>query len=289
MGLENKTGLQLRSLIKKSGELELSLVKVPIPEPAADEVVVRVEATPINPSDLGLLLGAADLKTAKLSGTNDVPVVIATVPESAMKAMAGRLDASMPVGNEGAGVVVKAGASDAAQTLLGKTVAMIGGAMYAQYRCLKAADCLVLAAGTTPTEGASCFVNPLTSLGMVETMRREGHKALVHTAAASNLGQMLNKICLKDQVALVNIVRTSQQEDIATNMPGEVARTSTFALSNVTTSFVLALADKGLRRSLNEDLHLRDGLNVHNGRITYRAVADALKLPYTDANQVLRI
>jgi len=111
----------------------------------------------------------------------------------------------------------------------------------------------------------------------------------VHTAAASNLGQMLNKICLKDQVALVNIVRTSQQEDIATNMPGEVARTSTFALSNVTTSFVLALADKGLRRSLNEDLHLRDGLNVHNGRITYRAVADALKLPYTDANQVLRI
>ena len=289
MGLENKTGLQLRSLIKKSGELELSLVKVPIPEPAADEVVVRVEATPINPSDLGLLLGAADLKTAKLSGTNDVPVVIATVPEFAMKAMAGRLDASMPVGNEGAGVVVKAGASDAAQTLLGKTVAMIGGAMYAQYRCLKAADCLVLAAGTTPTEGASCFVNPLTSLGMVETMRREGHKALVHTAAASNLGQMLNKICLKDQVALVNIVRTSQQEDIATNMPGEVARTSTFALSNVTTSFVLALADKGLRRSLNEDLHLRDGLNVHNGRITYRAVADALKLPYTDANQVLRI
>ncbi len=276
-------------MIKKSGELELSLVKVPIPEPAADEVVVRVEATPINPSDLGLLLGAADLKTAKLSGTNDVPVVIATVHESAMKAMAGRLDASMPVGNEGAGVVVKAGASDAAQTLLGKTVAMIGGAMYAQYRCLKAADCLVLAAGTTPTEGASCFVNPLTSLGMVETMRREGHKALVHTAAASNLGQMLNKICLKDQVALVNIVRTSQQEDIATNMPGEVARTSTFALSNVTTSFVLALADKGLRRALNEDLHLRDGLNVHNGRITYRAVADALKLPYTDANQVLRI
>ncbi len=289
MDFESKTGLQLRSLIKKSGELELSLVKIAIPEPAADEVVVRVEATPINPSDLGLLLGAADLKTAKLSGTNDVPVVIATVPESAMKAMAGRLDASMPVGNEGAGVVVKAGASDAAQTLLGKTVAMIGGAMYAQYRCLKAADCLVLAAGTTPTEGASCFVNPLTSLGMVETMRREGHKALVHTAAASNLGQMLNKICLKDQVALVNIVRTSQQEDIATNMPGEVARTSTFALSNVTTSFVLALADKGLRRSLNEDLHLRDGLNVHNGRITYRAVADALKLPYTDANQVLRI
>jgi len=154
MGIENKTVLQLRSLIKKSGELELSLVKVAIPEPAADEVVVRVEATPINPSDIGLLLGAADVKTAKFLGTSDAPVVTATVPESAMKAMAGRLDESMPVGNEGAGVVVKAGASDAAQTLLGKTVAMIGGAMYAQYRCLKAADCLVLPAGTTPTEGA---------------------------------------------------------------------------------------------------------------------------------------
>ncbi len=194
MSFEEKIGLQLRSLIKKTGELELSLAKAAIPEPAADEVVVRVEASPINPSDLGLLLGAADLKTAKFMGTSNAPVVTATVPESAMKAMAGRLDESMPVGNEGAGVVVKAGASDAAQALLGKTVAMIGGGMYAQFRCLKAADCLVLPPGTTPTEGASWFVNPLTSLGMVETMRREGHKALVHTAAASNLGQMLNKI-----------------------------------------------------------------------------------------------
>jgi NADPH:quinone reductase-like Zn-dependent oxidoreductase len=211
---EDKTGLQLRSLIKKSGELELSLVKVAIPEPAADEVVVRVEAAPINPSDLGLLLGSADVATARLSGTSDAPVVVATVPDSAMKAMAGRLDESMPVGNEGAGVVIKAGASDTARMLLGSTVAMIGGAMYAQYRCLKAANCLVLPAGTTSAEGASCFVNPMTSLGMVETMRMEGHKALVHTAAASNLGQMLNRICLKDGVGLVNIVRNPQQEDL---------------------------------------------------------------------------
>ena len=214
MELENKVGLQLRSLIKKNGELELSLVKVAIPEPAADEVIVRVEAAPINPSDLGLLLGAADVATAKLSGTSDAPVVMATVPGAAMKAMAGRLDESMPVGNEGAGVVVRAGASDTAQTLLGRTVAMIGGAMYAQYRCLKAADCLVLPSGTTSAEGASCFVNPMTSLGMVATMRMEGHKALVHTAAASNLGQMLNRICLKDGVGLVNIVRNPHQEDL---------------------------------------------------------------------------
>jgi NADPH:quinone reductase-like Zn-dependent oxidoreductase len=214
MSADTKTGLQLRSLIKKSGELEISLVNVPIPEPGPDEVVVRVEASPINPSDLGLLVGAADMSTAKASGTKDSPVVTAKVPEAAMRAMAGRLDESMPVGNEGAGVVIKTGSSDAAKALMGKTVAMIGGAMYAQYRCLKVAECLPLPAGTTPAEGASCFVNPLTALGMTETMRREGHKALVHTAAASNLGQMLNKICLKDGIGLVNIVRSAEQADI---------------------------------------------------------------------------
>src|SRR5437879_2505319 len=211
---DGKTGLQLRSLIKKRGELEISLLNVATPEPAADEVVVRVEATPINPSDLGLLIGAADMTTAKASGTRQQPVILAKVPEAAMRAMAGRLDESMPVGNEGAGVVVKTGSSDAAKALMGKTVAMIGGAMYSQYRCLKVSECLPLPAGITPAEGASCFVNPLTALGMTETMRREGHKALVHTAAASNLGQMLNKICLKDGIGLVNIVRSQEQADI---------------------------------------------------------------------------
>lgn len=211
MGFE---GLQLRSLIKKSGELELSLAKVKIPEPAADEVIVRVEGSPINPSDLGLLVGTADMTTAKSSGAGDSVVVTASVPEPLMKAMAGRLDESMPVGNEGAGVVVAAGSSGRAQAMMGKMVAMIGGAMYAQYRCIKAADCMVLPDGTTAAEGASSFVNPLTALGMTETMRREGHKALVHTAAASNLGQMLNKICIKDGIGLVNIVRSTEQADI---------------------------------------------------------------------------
>jgi NADPH:quinone reductase len=214
MSTDGKSGLQLRSLIKKSGELEISLQNIPTPEPSADEVVVRVEATPINPSDLGLLVGAADMTTAKASGTKEAPVITAKVPEAAMRAMAGRLDQSMPVGNEGAGVVIKTGSSDAAKALMGKTVAMIGGAMYAQYRTIRAADCLVLPQGTTPAEGASCFVNPLTSLGMVETMRREDHKALVHTAAASNLGQMLNKICIKDGIPLVNIVRKADQAEI---------------------------------------------------------------------------
>ncbi|TYO65726.1 NADH oxidase [Bradyrhizobium hipponense] len=211
---DGNNGLQLRSLIKKSGELEISLVDVPTPEPGPDEVVVHVEAAPINPSDLGLLVGAADMSTAKVSGTKESPVITAKVPEGAMRAMAGRLDESMPVGNEGAGVVIKTGSSDAAKALMGKTVAMIGGAMYTQYRTLKARDCQPLPAGTTAAEGASWFVNPLTALGMTETMRREGHKALVHTAAASNLGQMLNKICIKDGIPLVNIVRSKEQADI---------------------------------------------------------------------------
>jgi NADPH:quinone reductase-like Zn-dependent oxidoreductase len=211
---QQPSGLQLRSLIKTSGELEISLLNVPTPEPKPDEVVVRVEASPINPSDLGLLTGAADLSTAKASGTKDAPIVTAKVPEGAMKSMAGRLDESMPVGNEGAGVVIATGSSDAAKALMGKTVSMIGGAMYAQYRTLRVNECMPLPAGTTAAEGASWFVNPLTALGMTETMRREGHKALVHTAAASNLGQMLNKICLKDGIGLVNIVRSQEQADL---------------------------------------------------------------------------
>jgi len=200
-------------LAKRTGELELSLLRVPVPDPHTDEVLVRIEASPLNPSDLGLLFGAADMTTAVYSGTADHPVVTATIPPARMSAVAARLDQSMPVGNEGAGVVIAAGASGEAQALLGKTVALIGGAMYSQYRIMKAEQCLVLPEGTTPAEGASCFVNPLTALGMVETMKREGHKALVHTAAASNLGQMLNKLCLKDGIGLVNIVRSQEQED----------------------------------------------------------------------------
>jgi NADPH:quinone reductase-like Zn-dependent oxidoreductase len=204
-------GLQLRSLIRKSGELELSLARVAIPEPTEDQVVVKVEATPINPSDLGLLLGPADMSQARTSGSGADTRVTAPVAASALPFLAARLDQAMPVGNEGAGTVVKAGSSPAAQALMGKTVSMVGGAMYAQYRVLKATDCQPLPAGTTAAEGASWFVNPLTALGMTETMKREGHKALVHTAAASNLGQMLSKICQKDGIPLVNIVRKPEQ------------------------------------------------------------------------------
>lgn len=205
------SGRQLRSLISKDGTLELSLAKVDVPEPGPDQVVVRVEASPINPSDLGLLLGPADMATFKSSGSGESVKVTAKVPAASLPFLATRLGESMPVGNEGAGTVIKAGSSEAAQALKGKTVSMVGGSMYAQYRLLNARDCQPLPAGTTAAEGASWFVNPLTALGMTETMKREGHKALVHTAAASNLGQMLNKICNEDGIGLVNIVRSAEQ------------------------------------------------------------------------------
>jgi NADPH:quinone reductase len=208
------TGLQLRSLIRKSGELEVFLADVEVPPPAPNEVVVRIEAAPINPSDLGLLFGPANMSGARQTGTAEKPAVTADVSPAAVAALAGRVDQALPVGNEGAGTVVAAGESQAAQALLGKTVALIGGAMYAQYRTANAEDCLVLPEGATAADGASCFVNPLTALGMVETMRREGHTALVHTAAASNLGQMLNRICLKESIGLVNIVRSTAQEEL---------------------------------------------------------------------------
>jgi NADPH:quinone reductase len=206
--------LQLRSLAKSNGEMELSLVSTSIPPPGADEILVRIDAAPINPSDLGLLLANADWSHARVSGTADHPTVTTDLSPNAVQAMKARIDISMPVGNEGAGRIIEGGSSQAAQALVGKTVAVLGGAMYAQYRCVNVNQCLVLPEGTTAADGASCFVNPLTALGMVGTMRREGHKALVHTAAASNLGQMLNRLCLADHVGLVNIVRKQEQEEL---------------------------------------------------------------------------
>ena len=205
-------GLELRSTVTGDGVLRLDLEQVTAPEPGPDEVTVRVEASPINPSDLGLLIGPADLSTMRVTGTPDRPGLAFTVPQASMPAMSARLGQSMPVGNEGAGTVVRAGAN--MQSMLGKRVGMLGGAMYTQFRTLPAHGCIVLPDGASAADGASMFVNPLTALAMVETMRREGHRALVHTAAASNLGQMLNRICLADGIGLVNVVRSQQQADI---------------------------------------------------------------------------
>ncbi len=206
--------LQLRSLVKADQTVELFLETVEVPAPGPGEVLVRIEASPINPSDLGLLLAGADASAAVQSGSADRPVVTLPLPAAAMRAAKGRLGLPMPVGNEGAGTVVAAGASAAAGALLGKMVAVAGGAMYAQYRCVDASLCLEMPAGTRAVDGASSFVNPMTALGMVETMRLENHVALAHTAAASNLGQMLSRLCIAEQIPLVNIVRRPEQEEL---------------------------------------------------------------------------
>jgi NADPH:quinone reductase len=206
--------LQLRTLVTTSQTVELSLAEVSVPAPEPHEVVVRVEAAPINPSDLGMLFAGADLSRVTAAGTPARPVVTVPLPAGAARAAAARAGQSLPAGNEGAGTVVAAGSSDAARALLGKVVAVAGGAMYAQYRCVAAAACLELPAGARAADGAAAFVNPLTALGMVETMRMEGHAALVHTAAASNLGQMLNRLCIEEQIPLVSIVRSAAQADL---------------------------------------------------------------------------
>ncbi|GAB3022571.1 zinc-binding dehydrogenase [Mycobacterium bourgelatii] len=221
------SALELRSLVTSDGTLELSLHDVPVPVPGDNEVLVRVEASPINPSDLGLLVASADLSKATVAGTPERPVVTAPVAEATLGALSARFGQSLPVGIEGAGTVVAAGSSAAAQALIGKKVAAAGGGMYAQYRAIDASACLVLPDGATAGDGASSFVNPLTSLGMTETMRREGHSALVHTAAASNLGQMLVKICQKDGIPLVNIVRKPEQVDLLKSLGAEHVLNST--------------------------------------------------------------
>ncbi|MDE2988723.1 MAG: zinc-binding dehydrogenase [Chloroflexota bacterium] len=205
---------QIRSKVTSDGQLVLSLDDAEVPPPGPDEVILRVEASPINPSDLGLLIGPADMSRAQVSGPPENPVVTAPIAPGLLSSQSDRFDMSLPAGNEGAGVVVEAGSSDAAQALLGKTVAVIAREMYAQYRLVKVGQCLELREGTTPEQGASCFVNPLTVLGMVETMRLEGHTALVHTAAASNLGQMLQKVCNNESIELVNVVRRPEHVEL---------------------------------------------------------------------------
>lgn len=206
---DDLTTLELRSTATSGGRLELALVEVPVAAPGDGQIVVRVEATPINPSDLGLLLGPADLSTLTAGGSGGRPTLSAAIPPRAMAGVQSRLDQSMPVGNEGAGTVVAAGAG--AEHLLGKLVGMSGGGMYTRLRKLPAAAVNLLPEGASAADGASMFVNPLTALGFTETMKAEGHQAIVHTAAASNLGQMLNRICLKDGIPLISIVRSEAQ------------------------------------------------------------------------------
>lgn len=207
----NSTYLQMFSTVTEDGELRMELVEQETPTPGSNEILVRVEATPINPSDHGVMFGWSDMSRASSTGTDKETVLTAPVPEQGMRAMKARVGQSLPVGNEGAGTVVATGDSELAKSLEGKVVAIMGGGMYGEYRCVDASIALPLLDGHTAKDGASSFVNPLTALSMIETMKLEDHTALVHTAAASNLGLMLNRICQADGVELVNIVRKEEQ------------------------------------------------------------------------------
>ena len=213
-----KTYMQMFSTLSTEGVLKMELIEQQMPAPKPNQVIVRVEASPINPSDLGVMFGMASMGEATSAGAGKDIVLSAPVSAQGMRVMKARIGAPLPVGNEGAGTVVAAGDSDTAQSLMGKVVAVMGGGMYGQYRCVDAATCMPLLPGDTAKDGASSFVNPLTALSMLETMRMEGHTALVHTAAASNLGQMLNRICQADKVELVNIVRNKSQAQMLKDM-----------------------------------------------------------------------
>ena len=206
------SNLELRSTVTSDGTLRITLDPVPVRAPEAGELLVRLEAAPINPSDLGLLYGPADMQTLTVEGSGEARALTAKIPQAAMAPLAARFDQSMPVGNEGAGLVIEAGPD--LGDMVGKRVAMIGGAMYAQLRLIRAESCIVLPEGATSAQGASLFVNPLTALGFTETMRAEGHSAIVHAPGASNLGQMLVRICQEDGIGLVSIVRSRQQADL---------------------------------------------------------------------------
>ncbi len=285
MSNEPIQSVELRSVVTSQGQLVLSLETVTVALPGPNEVVVQVQAAPINPSDLGLLLGPADMATLEASGTPQSPILTATIPQNRMGMMKPRLDQSLAVGNEGAGLVVQAGEN--VQDMLGKSVGMFGGSMYATHRKLAARDCIVLPEGATVADGASMFVNPLTALAMVETMKREGHTALVHTAAASNLGQMLNKICLADDVALVNIVRSPQQAKILTDIGAkyvvdssaegfQAALTDAVAATNATMAFDAI----GGGRLANSILHAMEAAANRNAKEYSRYGSSTFKQVY---------
>ena len=240
--MSEQNSKEIRSKVTEDGEIEISIATVKKPTPAEDEVLIRVEAAPINPSDLGLLLSfAADLSSIRVSGDGDQTVTSMKIHPALMNAMKPRLGQSMPVGNEGAGVVEDAGAN--AEELIGKTVGLAGGAMYSQYRCVPASSCLVMNDGTSYKEAASSFVNPLTALAFIETMKMEKHSAIVHTAAASNLGQMLVKICKDDNIPLINIVRKTEQEKILKDLGAKyVCNTGD---SDFTENLIAALVETG--------------------------------------------
>jgi NADPH:quinone reductase-like Zn-dependent oxidoreductase len=222
-----QTNTIMLTQVNADATLEIFFERRAMPVPKPHEVLVKVQATPINPSDLGLLFGAADVATCVATERNNMPSLRAQIPEAGMRAMQGRVGEALPIGNEGCGIVVAAGDSPEAQAMIGKMVALIGGEIYAEYRCLPAQMCMVLPDGTNPQQGASCFVNPLTSLAFTEVMKRDGYSGIIHAAAASNLGQMLVKICKADAIPLINIVRNAEQASLLRSIGAEYVLDST--------------------------------------------------------------
>lgn len=203
------TGKQIFTTLEANGTLTVEIAETNFPQPGPSQVLVRMEAAPINPSDLALLFATADLENAEFSPGK----VVATMREPFLSGAKGRHGQRLPVGNEGAGTVIAAGDSPAAQALMGQRVACVPGTAFAQYALAEVAMCLPLG-DISSEEGASAFVNPMTALGFVETAKMEGHSAIIHLAAASNLGQMLNRICLEDGMDLINVVRKQEQADL---------------------------------------------------------------------------
>jgi len=203
------TGKQLFTTLTADGKLTLEITEETFPEPTGNQVLVKMEAAPINPSDLAILTSAADFENADYSPGK----VVADMPEPFLSGQKGRHGQRLPAGNEGAGEVIATGASDMAKALMGQRVACVPGNAFSQYALADAMMCLPLGEHSSEV-GASSFVNPMTALGFVETARMEGHEAIAHLAAASNLGQMLNRICQEDGMKLVNIVRRKEHVDL---------------------------------------------------------------------------
>ena len=216
-----RTNLELRSTLRRNGDVELTLTEAPMPEPGDHGIVVEMLAAPIHPADMSLLFARADTGTAERVVQDGNSVTILRAGEAAANAQAARVDVSMPVGMEGAGRVVAVGPGVEARALLGRLIAVRGNGVYARYKRIALPDTLPLPEDVSPREGAAAFINPMTALGMIEQMREGGFGALVHTAAASTLGQMLVRLCQEESIGLVNIVRRTEQVELLRSMGAE--------------------------------------------------------------------
>lgn len=227
------TGKQLTTQLDADGTLTVQLNDHSWDAPSGTQLLVKIEASPINPSDLGLLFASADTDNA----TYTPGKVVARMPGAATRAFAARHGMAMPAGNEAAGIVVAAGEAPAAQALLGKRVACVPGTAYATYATCDASMAFAVDDNVSAEQAASSFVNPMTALGFTETMKLEGYTGLVHAAAASNLGQMLVKICQEDGIPLVNIVRSADQVKLLKDLG------ATHVLNSTDADFMAQLTD----------------------------------------------